>query len=144
MAVIEICIKTKTKVISLNQETKGKTMSDINLHIIMGRLGSDPEVKNLESGTKFAKFSVATGRSYTKNGEKVKITDWHTVYAYNKLAEVCENYLAKGCRVYIQGWHQTKKVEGTTYTNIQADKIDIIDFKDDLKKSSQFDQDTPF
>ena len=71
---------------------------------LIGNLGANPEVVNLESGKKLAKFSIATNESYKNaQGEKVEDTQWHNVIAWGKTAEVVENYLTKGNEVAIEG-----------------------------------------
>jgi single-strand DNA-binding protein len=70
----------------------------------MGRLGQDPEILNLDSGKKLAKFSLATNENYTTaKGEKVENTQWHNIVAWGKTAEVIENYVTKGREVVITG-----------------------------------------
>jgi single-strand DNA-binding protein len=70
----------------------------------MGRLGQDPEIINLDSGKKLAKFSLATNESFTNaKGEKMENTDWHNIVAWGKTAEVIENYVTKGREVIIGG-----------------------------------------
>jgi single-strand DNA-binding protein len=79
---------------------------------LIGRLGMDPDVKTLESGTKFAKFSLATNDNFTNaNGEKVEETEWHNVIAWNKTAELVEAYLKKGKEVALQGKLSTRSWE---------------------------------
>ena len=64
---------------------------------LIGNLGNDPEILNLETGSKLAKFSIATNESYkNKNGERVTDTQWHNVVAWGKTAEIIENYVTKG------------------------------------------------
>ena len=71
---------------------------------LIGNLGNDPEITNLDSGSKFAKFSIATNESYkTSEGEKVTDTQWHNVIAWGKTADIIENYLTKGKEVAIEG-----------------------------------------
>ncbi len=71
---------------------------------LIGNLGANPEVVNLESGKKLAKFSIATNESYKNaQGEKVDDTQWHNVIAWGKTAEIVENYLTKGNEVAIEG-----------------------------------------
>lgn len=72
--------------------------------ILIGNLGSDPEVRYLESGSAVAKFSIATTESYTnKSGERVDNTEWHRIELWEGLAKVAEKYLKKGNQVYIEG-----------------------------------------
>ena len=71
---------------------------------LIGHLGLDPEVKNLESGTKLAKISLATNESYkSAAGDKVTETQWHNLVAWGKNAEFAEKYLKKGNEVAIEG-----------------------------------------
>ena len=71
---------------------------------LIGHLGMNPEIKTLESGTKLAKFSMATN-DYYKNakGEKVEETEWHNIIAWNKTADLAEMFLEKGKEVAIEG-----------------------------------------
>jgi single-strand DNA-binding protein len=76
---------------------------------LIGNLGKAPEIKNIDSGKKLAKFSVATNETYTNNkGEKVKETQWHNLVAWGKLADIAEKYLDKGSEVVIEGKIITK------------------------------------
>ena len=71
---------------------------------LIGNLGNDPEFINLESGSKLAKFSIATNESYKNTqGEKVVDTQWHNVVAWGKTADIIESYVAKGKEVAIEG-----------------------------------------
>lgn len=71
---------------------------------LIGNLGNNPEVINLESGKKLVKFSLATNDSYKKNnGEKITDTQWHNIIAWNKTAEIIENYTSKGTEIVIEG-----------------------------------------
>lgn len=71
---------------------------------LIGHLGMNPEIKSLESGKKFAKFSIATNDTYKNaKGEKITETEWHNVVAWNKTAELAEMFLEKGKEVAIEG-----------------------------------------
>ncbi len=71
---------------------------------LIGNLGNDPEIINLESGKKLAKMTIATNDSYKNDsGEKVTDTQWHQVIAWGKTAEIIEKYLTKGKEVAIEG-----------------------------------------
>lgn len=79
-------------------------MASVNKVILIGNLGSDPEVRYLESGSAVAKFSIATTEAYTnKSGERVENTEWHRIELWEGLAKVAEKYLKKGNSVYIEG-----------------------------------------
>ena len=71
---------------------------------LIGNLGNDPEIINLETGKKLAKFSVATNESYKNaQGEKITDTQWHNVVAWGKTADIIEKYVTKGKEVAIEG-----------------------------------------
>lgn len=71
---------------------------------LIGNLGNDPEIINLESGKTLAKFTMATNDSYTNNnGEKITDTQWHHVVAWGKTAEIIEKYATKGKEIAIEG-----------------------------------------
>jgi single-strand DNA-binding protein len=79
---------------------------------LIGNLGNDPEIINLESGKTLAKFSVATNESYKNaQGEKVTDTQWHNVVAWGKTADIIEKYLTKGKEVAIEGKLTTRSWE---------------------------------
>ena len=76
----------------------------VNKVILVGRLGKDPELKYTPSGVPVAKFSLATDESFKdKTGAKQSRTEWHNITAWNKLAEICGQYLKKGGLVYLEG-----------------------------------------
>ena len=71
---------------------------------LIGHLGMNPEIKTLDSGTKLAKFSIATNDTYKNaKGEKITDTEWHNIVAWNKTAELAEMFLEKGKEVAIEG-----------------------------------------
>ncbi len=71
---------------------------------LIGNLGNNPEIVNLDSGKKLAKFSIATNESYRNaKGETVKETQWHNLVAWGKTADIIEKYLQKGNEVAIEG-----------------------------------------
>lgn len=71
---------------------------------LIGNLGNNPEVKNMESGKKMARFSIATSEMYKNaKGDKVKETQWHNVIAWGKIADIIEKFLVKGSEVAIEG-----------------------------------------
>jgi len=84
-------------------------MASVNKVILIGNLGSDPEVKYTPSGTAVANFNVATNESWvSKDGKKEEKTEWHKIVVWSKLAELCGEYLAKGRPVYLEGRLQTR------------------------------------
>jgi single-strand DNA-binding protein len=71
---------------------------------LIGHVGQDPEIKNLEGGKKVANFTIATNDSYKNDkGEKVEQTEWHKVVAWGKTAEIIEKYVTKGKEIAIEG-----------------------------------------
>ena len=88
-------------------------MSGINKVIIVGRLGQDPEIKELDNGGMVTKMSVATSESWKdRDGNKQEKTEWHRCVAFGKVAEICGKYLEKGRQVYFEGSLQTRSWEG--------------------------------
>lgn len=71
---------------------------------LIGNLGNDPEIINLESGKQLAKFSIATNESYkNQSGERIVDTQWHNVVAWGHTAALAEKYLIKGKEIAIEG-----------------------------------------
>jgi len=87
-------------------------MSGVNKAIIIGRLGSDPESRQISSGQTVTTLSIATSESWNdKTGQKQERTEWHRVVVWGKLAEICAKYLSKGRQVYTEGRLQTRSWE---------------------------------
>jgi len=79
---------------------------------LIGHVGQEPEVKNLEGGKKLANISIATNDVYYKdNGDKVEKTEWHRVTAWGKTAEIIEKYVAKGKEIAIDGKLTTRSYD---------------------------------
>lgn len=83
----------------------------LNKVMLIGNLGGDPEVKYTPSGTAVVSFSIATTETWTKDGEKQSKTEWHKIVAWQRLAEICGEYLHKGSQVYVEGKLQTRDWE---------------------------------
>jgi single-strand DNA-binding protein len=85
---------------------------------LIGHLGNQPDIRNTESGKKLARFSVATSEVYRNTkGEKITETQWHTLVAWGKLAEIAEKFLLKGTEVAIEG-----KLINRSYTDKEGNK----------------------
>ncbi|HLU81579.1 MAG TPA: single-stranded DNA-binding protein [Flavobacteriaceae bacterium] len=98
---------------------------------LIGHVGQDPEIKNLESGTKVAKFSIATNDNYKNaKGEKVEETQWHNIVVFGKKAEIVESYVSKGKEVGIEGklTHRSYEKEGQKryYTEIVCNELLLL------------------
>jgi len=102
---------------------------------LIGNLGNAPEVKNTESGKKMVRFSVATNESYRNAaGEKITETQWHTLVAWGKVADIAEKYLDKGTEVAIEGKlinrNYTDKAGNKKYvTEVQVNEILMLGSK---------------
>lgn len=100
--------------------------------ILVGRLGKEPEVRNLDNGATVANFTIATSESYKDKttGEKKEITEWHNVVLWRGLAEIAQKYLHKGDLVYIEGKLRTRswEKEGVTRysTEVIADNMTML------------------
>ena len=113
-------------------------MSTLKNHVqLIGNVGQEPTITNLESGKKVARFSVATNEHYKNNkGEKVQSTDWHTVVAWGKTAEIIENYVGKGKEIAITGKLRTRTYttdDGNQryVTEVEANEILLLRSKND-------------
>lgn len=87
--------------------------NDLNKCLFIGRLGADPELRYTGNGTPVANFRIAVGSTWKdkQTGDKMEQTEWVSCVAWNKLAEICEEFLRKGKQVYICGRLQTRKWE---------------------------------
>jgi single-strand DNA-binding protein len=116
----------------------------LNKVMIIGKLGRDPEMRYTPSGRPVTSFSVATSRTWTtSDGERHTETEWFNIVAWGNLAEICNQYLSKGQRVYVEGRLQTRRWEGNdgnkhTSTEIVANEMIMLD---DRRDSSQTDED---
>jgi len=83
----------------------------VNKVILVGRLGKDPELKYTASGTPFCRFSMATDESWNDKGtgERQERTEWHNIVVWDRLAEICNQYLTKGKLIYVEGSLQTRE-----------------------------------
>ncbi len=113
----------------------------VNKVILIGRLGKDPEVKYTPSGAPVAKFSLATDEVFKdRSGEQQKRTEWHNIVAWNKLAEICGEYLTKGKQIYIEGsirsrqWEDQAGNKRTSY-EIVAREMKMLGSKADSERA---------
>ena len=87
-------------------------MAGVNKVIIVGRLGADPEIKQVGNSQSVARLSIATSESWTgKDGQKQERTEWHRVVVWGRQAENCAKHLSKGRQVYVEGRLQTRSWE---------------------------------
>ena len=83
----------------------------LNKVMLIGHLGSDPELRYTQGGQPVANFNLATNEKWTKDGKTQEKTEWHKVVVWGKMAETCEKYLKKGRQAYIEGKLQTREWE---------------------------------
>jgi len=112
-------------------------MAGINKVILIGRLGSDPEVRYTPSGVAVANFNIATSEEWKDkdSGEKKERTEWHRIVAWRRLGEICGEYLSKGKQVYIEGRIQTRDWEDQNgvkryTTEIVANQMQMLGTRD--------------
>ncbi|WP_027125855.1 single-stranded DNA-binding protein [Gelidibacter mesophilus] len=111
-------------------------MSTLKNHVqLIGNVGQEPTIANLESGKKVARFSLATNEYYKDaNGEKQTETNWHTVVAWGNNAEIIEKYVGKGKEVGVMGKLKSRSYEDKEgikryVTEIEANEILLLGIK---------------
>ena len=109
----------------------------VNKVILVGNLGSDPEVKTFPSGIQVANFSLATsnrtkGESWnSQEGEKQERTEWHRLVLWRRLAEIADQYLTKGSKIYVEGKLQTRSWDDQSgqkryTTEVVVDQLEML------------------
>jgi len=100
----------------------------INKVILVGHVGRDPDVQSTNSGTKVANVSLATTRRIPRNGSYEDRTEWHRLTLWDKLAQVAEDYVRKGDRVYIEGRMEYDSFEknGVTIPTSQVNVRELV------------------
>ncbi len=107
----------------------------LNKVLLIGNLTRDPEMRYTNSGTPVVTFGMATNKSWKdSDGETKELAEFHNLVAWNKMAEICQQLLAKGMKVYIEGSLNTRSWEGddsvTRYkTEIRIDEMILLDSK---------------
>ena len=124
-------------------------MASVNKVIIMGNVGRDPEVRYLPSGKAVANISIATtSKRKDQNGDTIEDTQWHRVTFYERLAEICSEYVKKGKPVYVEGRLKYGKytdkdgVEKNT-CDIVATELQLLGGRDEAEKPSSAPQRAP-
>lgn len=101
----------------------------LNKVMLIGHTGDDVKMHYFENGNCVGRFPLATDESYTnKSGEVVTNTEWHNINVYNKAAEICEKYLKKGDKVYIEGRIKTRKWQDQQGVDRYTTEIQCTDF----------------
>ena len=119
----------------------------MNKIIIIGNLGSDPEMRYTPKGAPVTSFSLATNRRYTTSeGENREETEWFRVSAWNRLAETCNNYLQKGSKVYVEGRLSSRTYvgnDGQTRVSLEVNAANLT-FLDSRGNASNFESNDSF
>lgn len=116
----------------------------VNKVMLIGHTGDDVKMIHFEGGNCIGRFPLATNETYTNKstGEKVSNTEWHNIVVRNKAAEICERYLKKGDKVYIEGrlktrkWQDDQGVERYS-TEIQCTEFTFLTPKSESETSTQ-------
>lgn len=112
--------------------------NSLNKAMLIGHLGDEVKMHYFEGGNSIGRFPIATNESYTnkQTGERITTTEWHNIVVRNKLAEICEKYLSKGDRVFIEGRIKTRQWEQDGIkkytTEIHATDMNFLTTKKDL------------
>lgn len=98
--------------------------------MLIGHLGDEVKIHYFDGGNCIARFPLATNETYTnrQTGEKVTNTDWHNIVVRNKAAEVCEKYLSKGDKIYVEGRLKNRQWQGEDGTTRYTTEVHVQDF----------------
>lgn len=122
-------------------------MSGVNKVILIGNLGSDPEMRAMSNGNHVTNLSLATSSSWRDkiSGEQKERTEWHKVVLFNQLAEIANEHLKKGSKIFVEGELRTQEWEreGQKHhtTQVSAYQMQMLDSK---QRADDFDDEMPF
>jgi single-strand DNA-binding protein len=118
----------------------------VNTAILIGNLGSDPEVKELPSGARVANVSLATTERWKdKNGERQEKTTWHDLVFWNQQADIVAEYAKKGSKLYVEGSIDKRKSDqGGYFTDIKVKNFQFLDSKGSSSSDSEPSQGSAF
>ena len=108
----------------------------VNKVILIGRLGSDPEIRVSQDGNKIARFSLATSETWTdkSTNERKEKTEWHRIVVFSKgLAQIIENYVKKGSQVYVEGQLRTNKYTDQAGIEKYSTEIHLTNFNSEFR-----------
>ena len=102
----------------------------LNKVMLIGHLGDEVKIHYFDGGNCIARFPLATNETYTnrQTGEKVSNTDWHNIVIRNKAAEVCEKYLSKGDKIYVEGRLKNRQWQGEDGQTRYTTEVHVQDF----------------
>ena len=107
----------------------------VNKVILIGNLGRDPEIRTMQSGGRVANLSLATSESWRDkaSGERKERTEWHRVVIFNEnLVRLCESYLRKGSKVYVEGQIETRKWQDQSGQDRYSTEIVLRPFRGEI------------
>ncbi len=111
----------------------------LNKVMLIGHLGTDPEMRVTPNGTNVANFTIATNESFkNSSGQLQERTEWHKIVVWGKLAEICNQYLKKGRQVYVEGklqtrsWDDQKSGEKRYMTEIVCSDMQMLGARGDM------------
>lgn len=107
----------------------------VNKVMILGNVGRDPEIRTSQDGSKFASLAIATSDAWKDKitGEKKERTEWHRVVIFNpQLAEIVEQYVSKGSKIYVEGQLQTRKWQDNAGIERYTTEVVVSRFKGEL------------
>ena len=118
----------------------------LNKVMLIGHLGDDIKMHYFDGGGSIGRFPLATNESYVNKstGDKISNTEWHNLVVRNKAAEICEKYLSKGDRIYVEGRIKTRKWIGEDGADRYSTEINVNEFtflttKKDVSQTSPSD-----
>ncbi len=102
----------------------------LNKVMLIGHLGDEVKLHYFEGGNCIGRFPIATNETYTnrQTGEKVTNTEWHNIVVRNKAAEICEKYLSKGDKIYVEGRLKTRQWQGEDGNMRYTTEVHVQDF----------------
>ena len=102
----------------------------LNKVMLIGHLGDEVKLHYFEGGNCIGRFPIATNETYTnrQTGEKVTNTEWHNIVVRNKAAEICEKYLNKGDKIYVEGRLKTRQWQGEDGNTRYTTEVHVQDF----------------
>ena len=112
----------------------------LNKVLLIGHLGDDVKMHYFEGGNCIGRFSLATNEVYTNKttGEKITSTEWHNLVVRNKAAEICEKYLSKGDKIYVEGKIKSRQYQTEEGVTKFTSEIQVVEFTFlTTKKSSE-------
>ena len=122
----------------------------VNKVVLVGNLGKDPEMRYMPNGNAVANLTLATTESWKdkQTGERKEKTEWHRLTVFNRLGEMCGEYLKKGAKIYVEGKLQTRKWQGQDgqdryTTEIVVAEIQMMDSRNPAQGQGQYQANAP-